>query len=97
MLGSALGTAILGATLNLNLDWRLPDIHDPVQKLMSMHQSGIQPDGNMVNLTTQVAASIHWVFIVAAILSLFALVTAWLIPAKLKPESETCVEFDGEC
>ncbi|KKI43012.1 EmrB/QacA family drug resistance transporter [Obesumbacterium proteus] len=97
MLGSALGTAILGATLNLNLDWRLPDIHDPVQKLMSMHQSGVQPDDSMVNLTSQVAASIHWVFIVAAILSLFALITAWLIPAKLKPDSEVCVEFDGEC
>ncbi|MDN5970854.1 MAG: MFS transporter, partial [Enterobacterales bacterium] len=97
MLGSALGTAILGATLNLNLDWRLPDIHDPVQKLMSMHQSGTPLDDKMINLTTQVAASIHWVFIVAAILSLFALITAWLIPAKLKPDSVTCTEFDGEC
>ncbi|MDN6019963.1 MAG: MFS transporter, partial [Enterobacterales bacterium] len=97
MLGSALGTAILGATLNLNLDWRLPDIHDPVQKLMSMHQNGTPLDDNMINLTTQVAASIHWVFIVAAILSLFALITAWLIPAKLKPDSVMCTEFDGEC
>ncbi len=34
MLGSALGTAVLGAMLNLNLQNRLPGMADPVQTLM---------------------------------------------------------------
>ncbi|SQI39330.1 Uncharacterised protein [Serratia plymuthica] len=34
MMGSAIGTAILGATLNLNLQYRLPQTADPVQQLM---------------------------------------------------------------
>lgn len=97
MLGSALGTAVLGATLNLNLDWRLPDIHDPVQKLMSLHREGFIADPAMQHLTEQVATSLHWVFMAAAILSLFALITAWLIPAKLKPQSAPNVELESEC
>ncbi|VTP63130.1 Uncharacterised protein [Serratia rubidaea] len=34
MMGSAIGTAILGATLNINLQLRLPQVADPVQQLM---------------------------------------------------------------
>ncbi|HAI05931.1 MAG TPA: MFS transporter, partial [Pantoea sp.] len=35
MIGSAIGTAIMGAVLNLNLHWRLPQAQDPVQQIMA--------------------------------------------------------------
>lgn len=79
MLGSALGTAILGATLNLNLAWRLPQVSDPVQRLMTLRA---QPATEEVGaLLAPVAASLHAVFIAAALLAWLALLAAWLIPA----------------
>ncbi|WHP81926.1 MDR family MFS transporter [Edwardsiella anguillarum] len=79
MLGSALGTAVLGATLNLNLAWRLPQVSDPVQRLMTLRT---QPAAEEVGaLLAPVAASLHAVFIAAALLAWLALLAAWLIPA----------------
>ncbi len=88
MLGSAIGTALLGATLNLNLEHRLPDIIDPVQQLMEK-QSRITMDSVQLSaMTNSVAASLHWVFIVAAVISLFALAAGTLIPAGERPKGE---------
>lgn len=78
MLGSALGTAILGATLNLNLAWRLPEVSDPVQQLMA-HR--LQHNDDVSQLLMPVASSLHAVFIAAALIAWLALLAAWLIPA----------------
>ncbi len=88
MLGSAIGTALLGATLNLNLEKRLPDITDPVQQLMEK-QSRLSMDPTQLStITDSVSASLHWVFIVAAVISLFALAAGTLIPAGERPKGE---------
>ncbi|GBU14090.1 MFS transporter [Enterobacterales bacterium] len=86
MLGSAIGTALLGATLNLNLEKRLPGITDPVQQLMEK-QSRLSMDPTQLGtITDSVSASLHWVFIVAAVISLFALAAGTLIPAGERPK-----------
>lgn len=88
MVGSAIGTAILGATLNINLHLRLPDASDPLQQLMDPSvRNAMQPDV-LSHLTDLVAASLHWVFLVSALISLFALGAAMLIPASHRPQSE---------
>ena len=88
MIGSAIGTAILGATLNINLQLRLPDIVDPVQKLMDPVLKFTLSWGELAHLQQQVAASLHWVFLVSALLSLFAFAAAMLIPARHRPQGE---------
>src|SRR5476649_2145894 len=88
MLGSAMGTALLGATLNLNLQYRLPDIADPVQQLMEK-QSRLSMDPNQLNaITDSVAASLHWVFVVSAVISVLAVAAGLLIPAGDRPHAE---------
>lgn len=68
MPGSAIGTALLGATLNLNLQYRLPEIADPVQQLMEKAtRSARWVMTSRRTLTNSVAASLHWVFVVSAV------------------------------
>ncbi|MFI8416369.1 MDR family MFS transporter [Serratia sp. NPDC078593] len=89
MMGSAIGTAILGATLNINLQIRLPHTADPVQQLMEPSlRSALAPDV-LVTLTQQVAASLHGVFIVSVLVSLLALAAAMLVPARHRPQDES--------
>lgn len=88
MMGSAIGTAILGATLNINLQMRLPETVDPVQQLMDPAARNAMLPEALAGLTQQVAASLHWVFLVSALLSLFALAAAMLIPARRRPQGE---------
>nr|WP_113865156.1 MDR family MFS transporter [Brenneria salicis]NMN91684.1 EmrB/QacA subfamily drug resistance transporter [Brenneria salicis ATCC 15712 = DSM 30166]RBP65742.1 EmrB/QacA subfamily drug resistance transporter [Brenneria salicis ATCC 15712 = DSM 30166]RLM31785.1 MFS transporter [Brenneria salicis ATCC 15712 = DSM 30166] len=85
MLGSALGTAILGATLNINLHWRLPELDDPLQTLMGGRNMMSTELINAISL--QVATSIHWVFIVSALIAVLTLFSACMIPARQKPEA----------
>ncbi|MFC0226997.1 MDR family MFS transporter [Serratia aquatilis] len=88
MVGSAIGTAILGAALNINLQMRLPQTDDPLQQLMDPAlRHALQPDA-LVFITAQVAASLHWVFLTSALISLFALAAAMLIPARHRPQGE---------
>jgi hypothetical protein len=42
----------------------------------------------LAQLTQQVAASLHWVFLVSALVSLLALAAAMLIPARCRPQGE---------
>ncbi|MGO4744958.1 MDR family MFS transporter [Serratia quinivorans] len=88
MMGSAIGTAILGATLNINLQVRLPQTADPVQQLMEPAARGAMAPDLLTEMTQQVAASLHWVFLVSALISLLALAAAMLIPARHRPQGE---------
>ncbi|MNN05212.1 Multidrug resistance protein 3 [compost metagenome] len=88
MMGSAIGTAILGATLNINLQFRLPQTTDPVQQLMEPAARSAMTPEILAEMTQQVAASLHWVFLVSALLSLLALAAAMLIPARHRPQGE---------
>ena len=85
MLGSALGTALMGAVLNYNLLLRLPDAHDPVQQIMSPERRQALDGGTLQQMTTQIAASLHWVFIMSLVIAVGSLFIAWTMPSR-RPE-----------
>ena len=84
MLGSALGTAIMGAVLNYNLLIRLPQFHDPVQQVMSHEGRQQLTAENLQWMLAEIAHSLHWVFAASLIIALGSLVISRLVPA-LKP------------
>ncbi|AVF34582.1 MDR family MFS transporter [Rahnella sikkimica] len=88
MLGSAIGTAVLGATLNLNLQYRLPQVNDPVQQLMEKTTRNAMESHHLAAMIESVAASLHWVFMVSAIISVLAVAAGLLIPAGDRPHTE---------
>lgn len=85
MLGSALGTAVMGAVLNYNLLLRLPDHSDPVQQIMSQAQREALDPGSLQQMIAEIAISLHWVFAVSVVIALSSLIIARLIPAR-RPE-----------
>lgn len=91
MLGSALGTAILGATLNINLHWRLPTLDDPLQTLMDVHSRNTMSVEQLHLISWQVSTSIHWVFVVSALIAVITLFSACMIPASQRPGRQEAV------
>jgi EmrB/QacA subfamily drug resistance transporter len=85
MIGSAIGTAIMGAVLNLNLHWRLPQAQDPVQQIMADESRRQLTPETLQQMVQAIAASLHWVFVVALVIALFALGVAWMMPRQ-RPE-----------
>ncbi|KKB05204.1 MDR family MFS transporter [Pantoea anthophila] len=88
MIGSAVGTAIMGAVLNLNLQWRLPQVADPVQQIMSEPSRQQLAPQALQELVQAIAASLHWVFVVALVIALFALGVAWMMPRQRPEQAE---------
>ncbi|QHM75562.1 Multidrug resistance protein 3 [Mixta theicola] len=82
ILGSAIGTAIMGAVLNYNLMLRLPAAQDPVQQIMSPEQRQALDSHTLQLLIQQIAASLHWVFIVSLVVAFGTLFIAWAMPRK---------------
>ncbi|KTS27895.1 MDR family MFS transporter [Pantoea stewartii] len=88
MIGSALGTAVMGAVLNLNLQWRLPHAEDPVQQIMSQTtRDQLAPD-ELQHLLQAIAASLHWVFIVALVIALSAMWVAGKMPRQQPQQAD---------
>ncbi|MGL9769282.1 MAG: MDR family MFS transporter [Sodalis sp. (in: enterobacteria)] len=85
MLGSVVGTAVLGTTLNTNLQQRLPGIDNPVQHLIAHHGQDTQ---GLAHIVQQVAISMHGVYWVSMLIALCALVAAGLVPQGLRPRQE---------
>ncbi|POY66549.1 MFS transporter [Pantoea sp. PSNIH3] len=85
MLGSAIGTAVMGAVLNYNLMLRLPEAHDPVQQIMSPDRRQALDSSTLQQMIAQIAASLHWVFIVSLLIATGALFIAWSMPRR-RPE-----------
>jgi EmrB/QacA subfamily drug resistance transporter len=76
MIGSALGTALLGAVLNLSL----PARGDPVQMLMDpARRAGLAAD-DLGRLSGAVADGLHQVYGAALALAVLALALAWVTP-----------------
>lgn len=85
-LGAALGAAILGVTLNLSLRYWLPEVADPIQLLMECHNA-LGQECNLTffkYITQNVTISLQTVFLMAAVISLATIVTAFLIPSEKK-------------
>ncbi|MDW8848262.1 MDR family MFS transporter [Erwinia sp. MMLR14_017] len=81
MLGSALGTAVMGAVLNYNLMVRLPGHNDPVQQIMSQPQRDALGQGVLHSMVNEVAYSLHWVFVVSVGIAVASLLIARWVPA----------------
>lgn len=83
MAGSALGTAMLGAVLNL---WLPPSrTGDPVQILMDHAARAALAPADLVALAAAVNAALYLVFWAGALLAAGALALAFLMPRDLKP------------
>ncbi|MEH2921294.1 MDR family MFS transporter [Samsonia erythrinae] len=85
MLGSALGTAILGAALNIGLSWHASDVNDPLQTLMDPTKRTLLGANQLDTLASQVASSLHGVFMVSALIAVITLFSARMIPARQRP------------
>lgn len=85
MIGSAIGTALMGAVLNINLAWRLPHAQDPVQQIMSEETRKALPADTLHQMVQGIAVSLHWVFVVALLIAALSLWVAWLMPRQ-RPE-----------
>lgn len=87
MMGQALGAAMFGAILNGVVYRQLPGSGDAVNRLMDPALRGGMDAGTIHRLAGAVADGLHDVFIVAALVSVVALVLAALLPARLSPGS----------
>ena len=85
-LGSALGTALLGAVLNLGLGQRLRLAGDPVRSLMEPGRRALLSAAEMSHLTGAVAGALHDVYWATVVIAAAALVAAWMTPRGLRPE-----------
>jgi EmrB/QacA subfamily drug resistance transporter len=83
MIGSALGTAMLGAALNLSLVLHPPGIGDPVQTLMDPARRTLLPAAQLDQLVATVGASLANVYWLALALALLALSLAWVTPGRI--------------
>jgi len=82
MLGSALGTAVMGAVLNYNLLIRLPQFSDPVQQVMSSAGREQLGPARLELILTEIAHSLHWVFAVSLIIAVGSLAMSRLVPVE---------------
>jgi MFS family permease len=85
MLGSSLGTAILGAVLNLRLAGSIGTFGDPVQALMDPARRAQLSSDTLARLVSSVAQALHSVFWAGAVIALAAFAAAWLVPGELRP------------
>ncbi|ROR15272.1 MDR family MFS transporter [Erwinia sp. JUb26] len=82
MLGSALGTALMGAVLNYNLLLRLPQFSDPVQQVMSPAGREHLSPASLNLMLTEIAHSLHWVFVVSLLIAFGSLLMSRLVPIQ---------------
>ena len=85
MLGSSLGTAMLGAVLNLRLARSTAAFGDPVQVLMDPARRAQLPADALARLVSAVAAALHSVFWSGTVIATAAFAAAWLVPGALRP------------
>jgi hypothetical protein len=84
MLGSSVGTALLGAVLNRSLAYRLPGVAEPVQALMDPVRRAALPAQEIARIATGVASAMHGVFWAACAFGVAAVLVARLVPRGVK-------------
>jgi EmrB/QacA subfamily drug resistance transporter len=87
MLGAALGTALLGAVLNLRLANVLPGVADPVQALVDPVRRSALGASDLDRLADGVAAALHGVFWAACVFALAAIAIARQVPSATTAQS----------
>lgn len=89
ILGSSLGTAVLGGVLNFGLVHRLSDTAGVVESLMDPHQRAALSVGEVSRLSGAVADALHQVFWVSALIAVASLAMACLLPAGRRLAAST--------
>jgi EmrB/QacA subfamily drug resistance transporter len=85
MLGQSVGAALFGGILNISLARRLPGAGDVVERLMEPGERAGLGGAAIVRLSEAVAAALHQVFLVTALMAVAALALALLFPAGVSP------------
>ncbi|MDU6391179.1 MAG: MFS transporter, partial [Pantoea sp.] len=71
-----------------NLAQRLPHAADPVQQIMSAPSREALSSETLHHMVQAIATSLHWVFVVALVIALFALGMAWMMPRQRPEQAE---------
>jgi hypothetical protein len=87
IVGNSLGAAIFGAILNFGVYSRVPDAGDAVNRLMSPAARQSLGAGEIARLVEAVDASLHSVYVIAALIAIISLILALALPARLSPIS----------
>jgi EmrB/QacA subfamily drug resistance transporter len=88
-LGASIGTAAFGAIFNLGLYARIPNAGDVVTHMMNpLTRSRLSPL-DVETYAGAIAASLHGIFIMLALLSVILLLLTWTLPAELNTEEAT--------
>ena len=93
--GQALGTALLGALLNLGLARRLPGADDPVALLMDPLRRAALPAAELTRLVAAVAFSMQDVYLGLLVLALALFGCARLMPTGTLAEAQPYRPVDG--
>jgi MFS family permease len=85
IVGQSVGAAVFGAVLNFGIFHRLPEAGNAVNLLMApATRRNLGPD-EIARLSEAVGASLHVVYIIAALMAVVSLILALALPAKLSP------------
>ena len=85
IVGNSLGAAIFGAILNFGVYSRVPDAGDAVNRLMSPPARQSLGAGEIARLVEAVGASLHSVYVIAALVAIVSLALALCLPPRLSP------------
>jgi EmrB/QacA subfamily drug resistance transporter len=85
IVGNSLGAAIFGAILNFGVYSRMPEASDAVNRLMSPATRQSLGAREIARLTEAVGASLHTVYVIAALVAVASLILGLVLPARLSP------------
>jgi EmrB/QacA subfamily drug resistance transporter len=85
MLGAAIGTAVLGAVVNLSLAAALPQVHDPLLSLTDPAQRADLPAAMLATTRGAVAHALTLAFWASVAIAVAALTVAATMPRGMKP------------
>jgi MFS family permease len=83
--GQSVGTAIFGAVFNLGVGQRIAGADEEINQLLDPAMRATLGAVETIRLSDAIAAAIHNVYLIAAVLSAGLLVLAFRIPAGLSP------------
>ncbi len=93
IVGQSVGAATFGAILNFGVYSRVPDAGDAVNRLMSPAARQGLGASEIARLVEAVGASLHTVYVIAALVAIVSLILALALPARLSPTRPHPIEL----
>ncbi len=85
IVGNSVGAAVFGAILNFGINLRIPNAGDAVNRLLEPAARQGLGAAEIQRLSGAVAGSLHYVYVVAALVAVVSLLLALALPARLSP------------